>query len=121
MLTLPEYQNSFGQGSEGKFSYVDGKGAGINDGVDESWGPRLDGRLIPQFYSKGEAVPFVAHPDNVRDFFRTGYTATTGIAIADATEKVDYRISYNNLKQEGVIPNSGQGKNSFALNTTFAC
>ncbi|HTE28536.1 SusC/RagA family TonB-linked outer membrane protein [Flavitalea sp.] len=119
LLTLPEYQNSYGQGSEGKFSYVDGKGAGINDGVDESWGPRLDGRLIPQFYSKGEPVPFVAHPDNVRDFFRTGYVATNGISIADATEKVDYRVSFNNLKQEGVIPNSGQGKNSFALNTTL--
>jgi TonB-linked SusC/RagA family outer membrane protein len=119
LLTLPEYQNSYGQGSEGKFSYVDGKGAGINDGVDESWGPRLDGRLIPQFYSKGEPVPFVAYPDNVRDFFRTGYVATHGIAIADATEKVDYRLSFNNLKQEGVIPNSGQAKNSFALNTTF--
>ncbi|HMF71283.1 MAG TPA: SusC/RagA family TonB-linked outer membrane protein, partial [Flavitalea sp.] len=119
LLTLPKYQNTFGQGSEGKFSYVDGKGAGINDGVDESWGPRMDGRLIPQFYSKGEAVPFEAHPDNVRDFFRTGYVATHGIAIADANEKFDYRLSYNNLKQEGVIPNSGQGKNSFALNTTL--
>jgi len=119
LLTLPKYQNTFGQGSEGKFSYVDGKGAGINDGVDESWGPRMDGRLIPQFYSKGEAVPFEAHPDNVRDFFRTGYVASHGIAIADANEKFDYRLSYNNLKQEGVIPNSGQGKNSFALNTTL--
>ena len=119
LLTLPKYQNTFGQGSEGKFSYVDGKGGGINDGVDESWGPRLDGRLIPQFFSKGQAVPFVAHPDNVRDFFRTGYVATHGISVADATEFVDYRLSFNNLKQEGVIPNSGQGKNSFALNTTF--
>lgn len=64
LLTLPIYQNAFGQGSEGKFSYVDGKGGGINDGVDESWGPKLDGRLIPQFYSKGVPVPFVAHPDN---------------------------------------------------------
>ena len=36
VATLPEFQNEFGQGAEGKFSYVDGKG----DGVDESWGPR---------------------------------------------------------------------------------
>ena len=119
LLTLPVYQNAFGQGSEGKFSYVDGKGAGINDGVDESWGPKLDGRLIPQFYSKGVAVPFVAHPDNVRDFFQTGYALNNGVSIADAGEKFDYRLSYNNLKQVGVIPNSGQGKNSFVLNTTL--
>ncbi|WP_316829855.1 SusC/RagA family TonB-linked outer membrane protein [Pedobacter aquatilis] len=119
IATLPVYQNAFGQGSEGKFSYVDGKGGGVNDGVDESWGPKLNGQLIPQFYSKGVAVPFVAHPDNVRDFFETGYTLNNGIAIADASEKFDYRLSYNNLKQVGVIPNSGQGKNNFALNTTL--
>ncbi|MGM9476128.1 SusC/RagA family TonB-linked outer membrane protein [Pedobacter sp. GSP4] len=119
LLTLPVYQNAFGQGSEGKFSYVDGKGAGTNDGVDESWGPKLDGRLIPQFYSKGVAVPFVAHPDNVRDFFETGYALNNGVSVADAGEKYDYRLSYNNLKQVGVIPNSGQAKNSFVLNTTL--
>lgn len=119
LLTLPEYQNAFGQGSEGKFSYVNGKGGGLNDGVDESWGPKLDGRLIPQFFSNGEAVPFVAHPDNVRDFFQTGYALTNGIAIAESSQKIDYRLSYNNLKQVGIVPNSGQGKNSFALNTTL--
>ena len=119
VLTLPKYQNAFGQGSEGKFSYVDGKGGGINDGVDESWGPRLDGRLIPQFYSNGEPVPFIAHPDNVRDYFRTGSLLSNGIAIADAGDKFDYRLSFNNLKQQGIIPNSEQGKNSFSLNTTL--
>ena len=119
ILTLPKYQDVFGQGSEGKFSYVDGKGAGVNDGVDESWGPRMDSRLIPQFFSKGVAVPFVAHPDNVRDFFQTGYSLTNGISIEDAGEKFDYRLSYNNLKQVGIVPNSGQGKNSFTLNTTL--
>lgn len=119
LLTLPRFQNVFGQGSEGKFSYVDGRGGGINDGVDESWGPRMDGRLLPQFYSNGQAVPFLPHPNNVRDYFEQGYVATNGVAIADATEKVDYRFSYNNLKQKGVIPNSGQGKNSLALNTTL--
>ncbi|WP_316799841.1 SusC/RagA family TonB-linked outer membrane protein [Pedobacter frigidisoli] len=119
LLTLPKYQDVFGQGSEGRFSYVDGKGAGINDGVDESWGPRMDGRLIPQFFSKGVAVPFEAHPDNVRDFFETGYSLSNGIAVEDASEKFNYRLSYNNLKQVGVIPNSGQGKNSLTLNTTL--
>jgi TonB-linked SusC/RagA family outer membrane protein len=119
LLTLPSYQNSFGQGSDGKFSYVDGKGGGVNDGTDESWGPRLDGRLIPQFYSKGEPVPFVAHPNNVHDFFRTGYILNNGVSIADANEKFNYRLSYNNFNQEGVIPNSSQNKNVLSLNTTL--
>jgi TonB-linked SusC/RagA family outer membrane protein len=119
LLTIPDYQNSFGQGANGQFSYVDGKGGGLNDGVDESWGPRLDGRLIPQFNSNGTPVPFIAHPNNVRDFFNTGRTLNNGIAISGSGDKYDLRFSYNNLDQTGVIPNSSQSKNSFLLNATY--
>ncbi|MGI4021386.1 MAG: SusC/RagA family TonB-linked outer membrane protein [Janthinobacterium lividum] len=116
---LPKYQNAFGQGSNGRFSYVDGKGGGVNDGVDESWGPALDGSLIPQFNSNGVAVPFIAHPNNVRDFFRTGSTLNNGVALAGSGDKFDYRLSYNNLHQTGIVPNTSQGRNSFLLNTSF--
>jgi TonB-linked SusC/RagA family outer membrane protein len=119
LKVFPDYQNEYGQGANGLFSYVDGKGGGINDGVDESWGPALDGRLIPQFNSNGVAVPFIAHPNNVRDFFETGATYNNGVALAGSAEKFDYRVSYNNLHQTGVVPNSSQGRNSFLLNTTF--
>jgi len=119
VATLPSFQNSFGQGSNGRFSYVDGKGGGINDGVDESWGPKLDGRLIPQFYSNGEAVPFVAHPDNVRDFFNTGLTFDNSISIAKSDEKSDFRIGVNNQKQTGTVPNSEVNKTNFTVNTNY--
>ncbi|QXV67456.1 SusC/RagA family TonB-linked outer membrane protein [Mucilaginibacter sp. 21P] len=119
LKVFPDYQNSYGQGANGKFSYVDGKGGGVNDGVDESWGPRLDGRLIPQFYSNGTPVPFIAHPDNVRSFFNTGVTLNNGVAFAGSSDKFDFRASYNNLHQTGVVPNSSLGRNSFSLNTTF--
>src|SRR3972149_5113422 len=46
---LPDYQNLYGQGYYGEFKYVDGAGLGVWDYVDESWGPKLDGRLIDQF------------------------------------------------------------------------
>jgi len=39
---LPDYQNEYGQGGGGKFWYYDGLNGGKNDGVDESFGPRLD-------------------------------------------------------------------------------
>ncbi|TFF36370.1 SusC/RagA family TonB-linked outer membrane protein [Mucilaginibacter psychrotolerans] len=119
LKVFPDYQNEYGQGSNGKFSYVNGAGAGVNDGVDESWGPALDGRLIPQFFSNGQPAPFVAHPNNVRDFFKTGVTLNNGVSLAGSSDKFDYRLSYNNLNQTGVVPNSSQGKNSFLLNTTF--
>lgn len=119
LLILPDYQNSYGQGSNGQFSYVDGAGAGLNDNVDESWGPRLDGRLIPQFNSNGVPVPFIAHPDNVKSFFNTGRTLNNGIAFSGSGDKYDFRLSYNNLDQTGVIPNSSQSKNSFLFNYSY--
>ncbi|MEN2413615.1 SusC/RagA family TonB-linked outer membrane protein [Flavobacterium mesophilum] len=117
--TLPAFQNSYGQGSNGKFSYVDGKGGGVNDGVDESWGPKLDGRLIPQFYSNGEAVPFVAHPNNVKDFFNTGLTYDNSVSVAKSDEKSDFRLGVNNQKQLGTVPNSEINKTNFTINTNY--
>ncbi|TPG45263.1 SusC/RagA family TonB-linked outer membrane protein [Flavobacterium pectinovorum] len=119
VATLPRFQNSFGQGSNGKFSYVDGKGGGVNDGVDESWGPKMDGRLIPQFYSNGVAVPFVAHPDNVKDFFNTGLTYDNSISVAKSDDKSDFRLGVNNQKQLGIVPNSEINKTNFTINTNY--
>lgn len=41
-LKLPSYQDKYGQGYGGEFAYYDGSWGGINDGIDESWGPPLD-------------------------------------------------------------------------------
>lgn len=119
VTTLPRFQNTFGQGSNGRFSYVDGKGGGINDGVDESWGPKMDGRLIPQFYSNGEAVPFVSHPDNVKEFFNTGLTYDNSISVAKSDEKSDFRLGVNNQKQLGTVPNSEVNKTNFSINSNY--
>ncbi|MBE8724371.1 SusC/RagA family TonB-linked outer membrane protein [Flavobacterium hungaricum] len=119
VATLPSFQNSYGQGSNGRFSFVDGKGGGVNDGVDESWGPRMDGRLIPQFFSKGEAVPFVAHPNNVKDFFNTGVTYDNSISVARSDEKSDFRLGVNNQKQLGTVPNSEVNKTNFTINSNY--
>jgi TonB-linked SusC/RagA family outer membrane protein len=119
LLVLPKYQDVYGQGSGGQFSYVDGKGGGLNDGTDESWGPKMDGRLIPQFFSNGQPAPFVPHPDNVKDFYETGYTLNNGLSVGGSNEKLDYRFSYNNTKQTGILPNTGITRNSFTLNSTY--
>jgi TonB-linked SusC/RagA family outer membrane protein len=124
VATLPKFQNEFGQGANGQFSYVDGKGGGINDGVDESWGPRLDGRLIPQFDSPvidgvRQATPWVAHPDNVRDFFKTGVTQNYGISIAGAGEKYNYRLGAHYQDQTSTLPNTRIEKTNFTYSGDF--
>lgn len=47
-LLLPNFQNEYGQGGGGQYWYKDGLNGGKNDGVDESFGPRLDYRVKPE-------------------------------------------------------------------------
>ncbi len=100
--TYIDWQNLYGQGSAGNFKYVDGKGGGINDNYDQSYGPRLDGRLIDQF--TGPQQPWVAHPDNVDSFFDTGHTFATTVAVSGGTENANARLSLGNTNISGVIP-----------------
>ena len=123
---LPKFQNIFGQGAGGQFSYVDGKGAGINDGVDESWGPKLDiGLLIPQFDSPLDAngnrtaTPWVSHPNNVKDYFRTGITQNTGVSIARSGDEYQFRLGFNNEYQRSIVEGSSNHKSNIDLNVDY--
>ncbi|SEI66224.1 TonB-linked outer membrane protein, SusC/RagA family [Dyadobacter sp. SG02] len=122
---LPEWQNEYGQGAAGQFAYVDGKGGGKGDGVDESWGPRLDGRLIPQFDSPVAAdgtrtpTPWIAHPDNVDKFFETGRTFTNSVAVTGSSDKADFRLAFTNLDQTGILPNTDYKRRTVSLNASW--
>ena len=133
---LPNYQNEFGQGLGHRFSYVNGAGGGINDGVDESWGPAFDtsinendgidndgdgeideigeGALIDQY--SGAQQPWVAQPDNVNDIFETGISLTNSVAIASSSENASARLSYTNLDQTGMVPNTDFKRHTVNLN-----
>ncbi|GAB3571880.1 SusC/RagA family TonB-linked outer membrane protein [Spirosoma luteolum] len=120
-LRLPDFQNEYGQGLKGQFSYVDGLGGGVNDGVDESWGPRLDGRLIPQYNSPvvngvRQATPWIARPDNVKNFYDTGVTTTNSVALTGGSDKGDFRIGYTNLYQKGMLPNTNYKRQNVSFN-----
>lgn len=129
VFILPDWQNEYGQGNNMQFEFVDGSGSGIADGVDESWGPRLDtGLLIPQFDSPRADVtrggdtfvsaspitptPWVSRPDNTREFFETGVTTTNSIAISKSGDSGNMRVSYQNLGQEGTLPNTDLERNT---------
>jgi TonB-linked SusC/RagA family outer membrane protein len=129
-LVIPKYQNLYGQGSSDgpglgqySFSYVDGAYGGVNDGVDESWGPRLDGRLIPQFDSPYDPetgvrtpTPWIAHPNNIKSFFETGLKRTTNVAISGSKKGADFRLAFSNMKIKGILPNTDLQKNNVTFN-----
>ena len=53
---LPKYQNLYGQGAGGDFSFVDGAGGGVNDNLDQSFGPRLKGQTYQPIQWRQPAV-----------------------------------------------------------------
>ena len=123
VYNLPPYQNLYGGGSNAPFS-VNAEGQYVVDfATDESWGPRLDGRPVRQWYSYdevngllGQATPWVAAPDNVQNFFNTGVTSNTNLAFAQGGENFNYRLSLTNVSTEGVFPGSQLDRRQVSFN-----
>lgn len=146
-VNLPKYQNLYGQGSRGdeysyntlgggesyqdyvvknSFSYVDGTGEfGVNDNIDESWGPRMDiGLMVPQFNSPvvngvRQATPWNSHKNNVKQFFQTGFSQNHNISLLSKTDKSSTRASVSFRDQRGTVPNTDQKKYTAQLNNEY--
>ncbi len=120
-LVLPSFQNSYGQGSSNHFfEYYDGM-HGSGDGVDESWGMPLDiGLEAMQFSSweDGKPQPWNSHPNNISDFYDMGITTSNNIAFANGNDIATYRLSYTNMKQTGIVPNTSLERNTISGNAS---
>ncbi len=148
MLAGPEFQRVYGQGKNFDFAFVDGYGNGTFDGVDESWGPRMRGQLIPQHDSptanglRGGDVhgldfvlgasgvnlarrgsitptPFVDPGDPVENFLETGRTLINNISFFGSNDNGNFRVSYTNLDNEGILPNTDLRRNTVAFSGDY--
>ncbi len=134
-LRMPQWQDKYGQGNNGTFEFRNGAGAGVSDGVDESWGPEMDkGVNIAQFDSpRSESgfrggdlnapasstitkTPWVSRPNNIDEFFQTGITRSNNFSIEGSNEKSNVRLSWTNLDQTGIIPNTDLKRNTLSMN-----
>jgi TonB-linked SusC/RagA family outer membrane protein len=108
LFRIPDYQQEYGMGTNGVYS------AG-SAGFD--WGPRIVGQTISNLPITGESGPLTAVKDNgIKDFFNTGYTYINNFAVADATEKMDYRLSLTALNQTGILPGSSLNRYTASFN-----
>jgi TonB-linked SusC/RagA family outer membrane protein len=113
----PEFQNQFGTGDfPGTANTVQGS----------AWGPRLDvGTKKAQWNSpldaSGNRIPtdWVSYPNRISDFFRVGTTFTNNLAVTSNGEKGSFRLSYTNLSNNGVVPNTGLKRNSLDLAANY--
>jgi len=143
---LPAYQNEYGQGRNGseyewQTNYSDltyqefhdarefiwsTDGSGRRLDWDESWGSRLDvGLMVPQFDSpldeNGQPIPtpWISQPDNVKDFYETGFTQQHNLALTANGEVASGRLTMGYSDQKGTSPNTDQTKINLGLNSRF--
>lgn len=119
---LPDYQNEYGGGYKQSFDEYEGEPI-VNYAADESWGPRMDGQMVRQWYSwypgdpdYGKLTPFLPHPNNIKDFYETGTTLSNGVSLSGGNEKALFRLSYTNTHQTGAIPNSKLKRDNLGFN-----
>src|SRR5690606_21160604 len=98
----------------------------IEEGSAGGVGPELDkGYKAIQWNSpldeSGNPIPteLKSYPNNVKNFVETGITTTNGISIANNTEKMNYRLSYSNMTNRGIIPNTDLSRNSLNMSSTL--
>ncbi|MFB6455615.1 SusC/RagA family TonB-linked outer membrane protein [Chitinophaga sp. Hz27] len=129
------YYNQHPEGfiSESAATYDDNNGKGRYDLMpqyyeDQSWGPKLNGQVIRPYWSWGkdknnpyfgQTTKWVAQPNNVRDFYKTGLTLTNNISMSGTNEKGAFRLSYGNMDQKFVLPNASLKRNNLSFNGNY--
>ncbi|ASZ10706.1 SusC/RagA family TonB-linked outer membrane protein [Chitinophaga pendula] len=120
---IPKVQDEYGPGDHGKYAFVNGKGAGTNDGDYDIWGPKFEGQLIPQYDSPVDPVtgvrqgtPWIARgKDNLKRFLQTGVLSTNSIAVSSHTEKSDLRFSLSHSYQNSIVPKNNLNITNFNI------
>ena len=117
IANLPEYQNTYGNGTN--FNYANANG---------SWGPRFDAlETIPTWPNLlaafpdllGPTVPWEAQPNNVANLFRTGFVLDNSVNLSYGGEDGNFSLTLSDLNQEGYIPNNSYNKTTMSTGGNF--
>ncbi len=128
---LPKMQKLYGGGYYGfKNIAINGKNYLYPDmATDASWGDKYEGQEFVSWLdlAKWEDGGKVGNPTtskwntpkhDIDDFFETGVSFTNNIAVSQATDRANVRISYTNSDLTGYMPNSSLTKNIFNVSAS---
>ena len=135
---IPKYQNEYAGGGSSEwrtFTWAAGNppewqalsGKRYHDYSDDaSWGPRIDGGEHIPWYAwypgnpySFQTTPITPQPNNVRNYYNTGRTLNNGVSLRAGGTGYNLRLSFNNLDQTGVLPNTSLKRNYITAATTF--
>lgn len=113
-VILTKLQQVYGQGSAGAYF----------KGSEFDWGPKLDGTMVAHWTPNvnspnyGTTYPFVAHPNNLKDYFQTATNMTNSISMNAGNEKIQGYFSYTNTQSSGIIPGNDLKRDNFNVRIT---
>lgn len=120
VLKWPDYQYEYGQGTgkalnaagEKYYSYGATVDGASTSGTSSAYGPRFDGQMYFQYDPTKQAAGdertlWQPYTDNIKGFWRDGYTITNNISLEGGNEKGSARASITHSKNEWIMPNTG--------------
>lgn len=122
----PDYQYEYGQGAAGQntwYSYNDSEDGPSTRSTSSAWGPKFNGQRYYQYdpvtRTKAETrTPWVPYKNARSKFFETGRTFTNGITLEGSNKTTSARLSYTNLTNSWIIPNTGYKRNTVAASVS---
>jgi TonB-linked SusC/RagA family outer membrane protein len=112
---------------EREYQYVYGQGlSGVkptNKQVAEvspyySWGAKLDGSQAVNFL--GNKYAYLPMRDNFSNFFKTGFTNQSSVALTGANNKGHFRLGISDLYLNPIIPNSSMRQQGLNFNSSYS-
>jgi len=111
----PKLQNEFGPGSEEWIQLY-------TPYENQQYGPRYDGSLreIGRLTENGniQTIPYVARPNERKDFFNTGYQMQNNVSFSGGDKENKIFVSYQNVKNQGILPGDEYNRNTFRANAS---
>ena len=119
ILKLPDFQNQYGQGY---YSGVNPDGTlayNTEDWGDNfSWGAPFTGKVLPW----GQTIdgvqltkPYSADPNNIRNFFSTGFATDNNISVSSGNDKASYFLGLGALNSNGIYPTNVDDYNKYSV------
>ncbi|HEX5026890.1 MAG TPA: SusC/RagA family TonB-linked outer membrane protein [Agriterribacter sp.] len=110
IANLPEYQNSYGTGSQLN-------AGGSSNG---SWGAKFGtidsvGTWSPYRELLGPKVAYRAYPDNVKSLFKTGNVIENSISVNGGDDKTSVALTASQLNHNGYVPYSSFKRTNIGL------
>jgi len=123
IIRWPDFQYEYGQGVDGSdtwYSYGQTIDGASTRSTSSAWGPKFEGQSYFQYNPltrTGDTVrtPWVPYKNNRKDFFQTARTFTNTLTLEGGSDKTTARLSYTNLNNRWIVPNTGYARNTVAL------